>query len=600
MLGFRDDTRLRDLIPPVAGDGTQPVDAFAANGAPDRGDGTPSPGPLTPFSRRDLLTRGLRGGLLAAAAPLLGTSQRDRGERNTGALPASQGSPPILTLVTNRAPSDLDPHSAYDPGSGIALQGPFEGLIQLQPGTVDAYVPVLAETWTANADKSVWTFRLRPSVTFQDGTPLDAEAARASFERLLTLGLAPSTVLGRFITDPAQIAAPDPRTLVFDLGRPQPLFEAAMAAPYGTAVVNAAALRMHEVDGDWGHGWAQVNTEGSAPARTGYVLRRRGGRRPGALPRVLARVGGRAFRRHCDSRGDRAGDPAHVDRERRGRYRHDTALSHRSGSGGEPGAARRPSLHPGRQLPRDDGGGSAPLKRRPTGAVLGVSLRRGHRWPLEGFAKQAVGPVAELCRGFNPDTFVYHTDLARSRALLDRAGVAEGTVLSYALAVGNSEAAAIPELFQANLAQVGLQLDIQVLDFATYIGLVFGDEPAEARPNLFSLFWSPDYNDGWNQLWPQVACAAWQAGNAGQYCNARVDDLLEEAKRSADEARYLAALSEVQQIVTRDDPAAIYVAQAEWPTVLRRDLGGFDLNLVEPSIFDFYALRRESLASPGG
>ena len=45
-------------------------------------------------------------------------------------------------------------------------------------------------------------------MTFHDGTPLNAEAARASFERLLRLDFAPDTVLGRFIADPAQIVAP--------------------------------------------------------------------------------------------------------------------------------------------------------------------------------------------------------------------------------------------------------------------------------------------------------------------------------------------------------------------------------------------------------
>ena len=139
-----------------------------------------------------------------------------------------------------------------------------------------------------------------------------------------------------------------------------------------------------------------------------------------------------------------------------------------------------------------------------------------------------------------------------------------------------------------------MQLDIQVLDFATYIGLAFGDQPAEERPNLFSFFWSPDYNDAWNQLWPQVSCAAWQAGNVGQYCNTRVEDLLEEAKSDTDEARYFAALAEIQQIVTRDDPAAVYVAQVQWPTVLRSDLAGFGLNLIVPEAIDFFALHRDA------
>jgi peptide/nickel transport system substrate-binding protein len=212
----------------------------------------------------------------------------------------------------------------------------------------------------------------------------------------------------------------------------------------------------------------------------------------------------------------------------------------------------------------------------------------------EGFAKRAVGPVAELCRGFDPDAFVYSTDLDRARVLLQRAGVAKNTTITYALPAGNREANAIPELFATNLAALGLKLDIQVVDFATYIDLSFGALPAEERPNLFSFFWSPDYNDAWNHLWPQVSCAAWQVGNVGQYCNERVEALLEEAKIATEQASYFATLAEIQQIVTRDDPAAIYVAQVQWPTVMRRDVARFDLNLVVPEFIDFYALHRES------
>ena len=36
-------------------------------------------------------------------------------------------------------------------------------------------VPVLAESWTANSDSSVWTFKLRSGVKFHDGTPFSAD-----------------------------------------------------------------------------------------------------------------------------------------------------------------------------------------------------------------------------------------------------------------------------------------------------------------------------------------------------------------------------------------------------------------------------------------
>jgi peptide/nickel transport system substrate-binding protein len=514
---------------------------------------------------------------------------------DASAAPSRQASPTAFTLATNRTPSDLDPHSAYDAGSGVVLQGPFEGLIRLKPGTTDEIAPVLAESWSANTDQSVWSFQLRDGVTFHDGTPLDAEAARASFERLLTLGLAPSTVLGRFISDPAMIAAPRPRTLVFNLGRPQPLFEAALASPYGTAVINVAALRDHEVEGDWGHAWAQTNSEGlgtgpyhivAFDSENGAVLERYDGYWGGwdgeHFDQIIIRVVVEPeTRRALIENGD-------IDMA--------TTLPLSS--------IRELEQHPDLIVDRRYTLAVQYLAMTVAGPLTSPEARRALccAFPYdevitgvyEGFAKRAVGPIAELGRGFASETVLYHTDLERARSLLRTAGIAEGTVLTLLLPAGNQDSAAIVELFQANLAQVGVTLDIQVVDFATYIGLAFGDAPAEERPNLFPAFWQPDYNDGWNQLWPQVSCAAWQTGNVGHYCNPQVEMLLEQAKVAFDAASYQAALSEIQQIVTHDDPAAIYLAQAQWLTVLQRAVAGFAPDLVTSGIVDFYGLHHRS------
>lgn len=508
---------------------------------------------------------------------------------------AAESSATTLILATNRAPSDLDPHSAYDPGSQIALQGPFESLIRLRPGTIDEFIPGLAESWSANEDKSVWTFQLRRGVTFQDGTPLDAEAARASFERLLTLGFAPSTMLARFVDDPARITASDNHTLEFDLGRSQPLFEAAIGAPTGAAVANAAALRTHELDGDWGHAWAQTSSEGlgTGPYQIATFDYAEG---------VLLERYQQYWRGWTGSQFEAVTIRVVAEPETR------VTLV-------ESGAADIATTLPLSIVPDLAANAELLVDRQYTLAVSYLAMtvagplqspeaRQAMCWAFPyddvidgvyaGFAKRAVGAVAELCYGFNPDTFLYSTNLDRARGLLRRAGVAAGETITYAMPAGNREAASVAELFAANLAAVGLRADIQVVDFASYIDLAFGDSPASDRPNLFSFFWTPDYNDAWNQLWPQVSCNAWNAGNVGQYCNGRVEELLDEARVATDESRYLAALAEVQQIITRHDPAGIYVAQVQWPTVIRRNLAGFDLNLVVPELFDFYALHRET------
>jgi peptide/nickel transport system substrate-binding protein len=478
----------------------------------------------------------------------------------------------------------------------VALQGPYEGLLRLKAGTTDEYVPLLAESWIANEDQSVWTFRLREGVTFHDGTPCDAVAARVSYERLLHLALAPAQILGRFLSDPAQITTPDTHTLVFDLGRPQPLFEAALASPYGTAIMNVAALRQHEVDDDWGHAWAQVHSDGLGTGpyevvafdiEEGVRMERYdgywGGWQDDQFERVMIRtVVEPETRRQLLEHGDA-----------------DIAATLPLGS------IKELEQNPELVVDRRYNLAVQYLAMTVAGPLTTPEARQALCWAFpyddvitgvyEGFAKQAVGPVAELGRGFDPQTFVYHTDLERARELLQTAGVDQGTVLTLLLPAGNQDSAAIVELFQANLAQIGLQLDIQLVDFATYVGLALGDAPAEDRPHLFPAFWSPDYNDAWNHLWPTLSCDAWQNGNLGHYCNPRVETLLGQARDAADATTYQAALSDIQQIVTRDDPAAIYIAQAQWLTVLRRDVAGFAPNLVTSGIIDFAGLRRSAL-----
>ena len=50
------------------------------------------------------------------------------------------------------------------------------------PGAAQRFTPLLAERWETSADGLVWTFHLRPNVTFHDGEPLSAEAVKLSIE----------------------------------------------------------------------------------------------------------------------------------------------------------------------------------------------------------------------------------------------------------------------------------------------------------------------------------------------------------------------------------------------------------------------------------
>ncbi|WP_229670913.1 ABC transporter substrate-binding protein [Deinococcus aquiradiocola] len=72
-------------------------------------------------------------------------------------------------------PVNLDPGNASDSPSLQVQTQIYDRLVNFKPGT-STPAPGLAVSWTANAQGTVWTFKLRPGVKFHDGTPLNADA----------------------------------------------------------------------------------------------------------------------------------------------------------------------------------------------------------------------------------------------------------------------------------------------------------------------------------------------------------------------------------------------------------------------------------------
>ena len=72
------------------------------------------------------------------------------------------------------------PAGGFYPNGGI-LNQITDKLTWQNPETL-AIEPWIAESWTSNDDKTEYTFKLRPGVTFSDGTPLDANAVAKNFD----------------------------------------------------------------------------------------------------------------------------------------------------------------------------------------------------------------------------------------------------------------------------------------------------------------------------------------------------------------------------------------------------------------------------------
>ncbi len=79
-------------------------------------------------------------------------------------------------------PVDLDPAIITDGISSRITTQVFEPLVKYKGPTTEV-VPALAEKWEVSSDGTVWTFTLRKNVKFHDGTPFDAAAVVWNFER---------------------------------------------------------------------------------------------------------------------------------------------------------------------------------------------------------------------------------------------------------------------------------------------------------------------------------------------------------------------------------------------------------------------------------
>ncbi len=84
-----------------------------------------------------------------------------------------------FTVAVGSDIGDLNPHN-YN-SSFPALDLVYEPLVRYAPdGTLK---PILAKSWKISNDGKTWTFQLREGVTFHDGTPFDAQAVKWNLER---------------------------------------------------------------------------------------------------------------------------------------------------------------------------------------------------------------------------------------------------------------------------------------------------------------------------------------------------------------------------------------------------------------------------------
>ncbi len=177
---------------------------------------------------------------------------------------------------------------------------------------------------------------------------------------------------------------------------------------------------------------------------------------------------------------------------------------------------------------------------------------------LQGTAEVAAGPTPPaFAWAYNKSLQPYPYDPDKARQLIKEAG-AEGAKLTFYVTEGGSgmlDPVPMGTAIQADLAKVGLDVEIETYEWNTFLGKV--NPGLEGKADMAEMAWMTNDPDTLPYLALRTEAFPDKGGfNSGYYSNPKVDELLEAARSSTDQEERARLYKEMQEIVHDDAPWA--------------------------------------------
>ena len=486
-----------------------------------------------------------------------------------------------LLLITENGPNNLDIHGVGTNRPGYeASWNCYDRLITHEKKTlpdgslsydIDKFKPELAEDMKTG-DMSI-TFKLRKDATFHDGTPVTAKDVKWSFDRAVKVGGFPTVQMkAGSLENPEQFVIVDDHTFRVDLIRKDRMTipDLAVIVP---GVYHSELVKKNATEKDpWGLEYTKSNTPGSGAFKVAswkpgveVVYERHDNWKGGPTPdlrRVIWRtIPSAGNRRALMERGDAdisfdlpAKDTAELKKE--GKL---SIVSNPIGNGiyylGM--NVKNPPFN--NEKIRQAVAYAVPYQKIIDAAMFGIAR------PLHGGSNQSSSLVWPQQHGYN-------SDMAKAKALMAEAGAAEGfeTTISFDLGQGVvSEPIAI--LVQESLAEIGIKTSINKVPGANW-----RSEMAKKTMPLMVNFFSgwldyPEYFFFW--------CYHGQNAlfNTMSYQDAKMDALIDGARRAAGEGDWAAYEKDVKAFVTKsfDEVPRIPLFQPYLNVAMQKNISGY-------------------------
>ncbi len=477
---------------------------------------------------------------------------------------------------------DLNPASSFS-NDLVIMANCYETLTHYNaPGSADVLSPKLATSWETNEDNTEWTFTLREGVTFQDGEPLNAEAVKAAIENTIELGAGSSYIWAPVDT----IEAVDEYTVKFTLMWPAPL-DLIASAGYAAWIYSPKAYA------DGGNDWFnEGNCAGTGPygiesfERGARIVMNRnedywGGWSDGQFDTVVFEIAEDPVVRQQMIEAGTADFSYDIPADNLDSLdaRDDVVVYT------NPSFQNLVGLLNTQKPPLND-----PLVRQ------AISYAFPYAQFIQGVmgdrAVQAYGPIPAGIWSHSEDLLQYSYDLDKAAELLAEAGYPDGGFdLLYTYATGDLDEQQVGELWKAELAKLGINLELQPMTWEAQWEL--GQSDPENAQDIFAMYWWPDFVSPISWLYNMYRSEDETLFNLGYYKNPAFDEMIDTADAISGSDRQEATNLFIQaQEILVNDAVSVFFYDVANTHVGRADLQGYVDNPAYPHVLFAYDLSR--------
>ncbi|WP_301171333.1 glutathione ABC transporter substrate-binding protein [Brevibacillus nitrificans] len=458
----------------------------------------------------------------------------------SGAAPApaaSSGGTLIIARLSDA--NNLDPHFSTQINSMAVVQHKlYEGLVMLDANS--EYKPLLASEWK-QLDDLTWEFALRDGITFHDGTPFDAEAVKKTMDRILDKN-APTPKANMFGMI-KEVKVVDPHKVQIILHYPFAGLLSVLASAEG-GIISPKAIEQYGKDlSKHPVGTGPFVFESWTPGQEIVLVKNEAywGNKPKIDKVVFKTVPEDATRVAMVETGE-----AHVAEQlpvtEIDRVKNSSSMT----------LGRYESFavdHIGMnvtQKPFDD----VRVRQAIAHAIDKEAIIQG---VYNNVGKVAVSSLGPKVIGYSPNLKTPDYDLNKAKQLLAEAGYANGFKATVYLN-DNKARINVAEVLQSQLKGIGIDLQIQVMEFGAYLDLA-----AKGQAQMFISGWGNATGDAdYNQYNLFHSTSKGVPGNHSFYANPKVDELIEAGRKEKDPQKRKEIYEQAQQIEIEEVPLIPY------------------------------------------